>query len=142
MDIATKRVWKEVGLWCYYIMLPVAIAPYVIGDALINGLIVYPWLAFIMLAAILNAVMDSIENEHILDTKASIKKELDKKNAWANAVGAMHFIECEFPVIIDSYDLLEPEFQERFLKLIHGLQGKFDALYDSCSCRKKKLKVV
>lgn len=69
MKEATRNTLTAVWNWIFYVILPVAIAPYVIGDVLFNGIAANVWILFVILAAILNSIMDSIENEHIINTR-------------------------------------------------------------------------
>ncbi len=65
MEESKKNVLKSVFLWCYCVMVPIFLAPLYFGTALLSGLIESPFLFYVMLAAICNAIMDSVESDHI-----------------------------------------------------------------------------
>lgn len=85
MSEANKKVFDSVGRWLYYVMLPIFMAPIYFGTNLFNGFAEQsPFLIFVFFAAIFNAAMDSIENEHIESTIFRTKnpKFWSKRVSW------------------------------------------------------------
>lgn len=69
MDIASKKVFKSLGLWIWYVILPICSSWLIFGDLLFNAFWAYPSFIFVIISAICVAVMDSVENEHFFNTK-------------------------------------------------------------------------
>ncbi len=77
--------WFVTILW--YFIMPMAASIYLLDMPLFNALWEYKAFLFIALAAIFNAVMDCIENEHIFLTRFSgLKPEFwSKRESWNKA---------------------------------------------------------
>jgi hypothetical protein len=85
MDIGTKKSLKTVALWLYYVMLPIVICPILFKDALFGVIAEYPSLIFIIIGAVLNAVMDCISApDHIVSTKFANLNP----NFWSKMISA------------------------------------------------------
>jgi hypothetical protein len=88
MSEATKEVFKKVGLWIWYAFIPTGVIYFATGELLFNAFALYPSLWLVILFAICLSVMDSIENEHILDTYfAKLNKSFwSKRDSWNKAI--------------------------------------------------------
>lgn len=71
MEIEDKEILKKVWSFAWYVIMPIVVFYFIFNDLALNGMITYPSLLFFASSAIMNAIMDSIENEHILLTKFS-----------------------------------------------------------------------
>lgn len=74
---------KKVYLFLWYVMTPVLIFIYVLNEPLLNSMIMHPSFIFVALAAFFNSIMDSIENEHIINTRFPIR--IGKRETWDKA---------------------------------------------------------
>ncbi len=87
MDTINKQIFKSVFIFIWYIIVPMIPFYYLFGDLMLNGFWEHKEYLFITLAAIFNAVMDSIENEHINTTvfKDQPKNFWSKRDSWNKA---------------------------------------------------------
>ena len=87
MSDINKKILLGFWYFVFYVIAPMIAAWYMFNDLLFNAFAVHPTLIFITLAAILNAVMDSIENEHISITVFNGLNPLfwSKRVSWNNA---------------------------------------------------------
>lgn len=62
MSPANKKVFRSVWLFIKYVFGPWGYSCFVMGDNLFPALRAQPWIFIVMLAAVFNAVMSSIDN--------------------------------------------------------------------------------
>lgn len=88
MNKASKRVlfWYLKVVW--YFGAPAALSLIFLDLPLFNALWEYKFILFFAMAAFFNAIMDSIENEHILSTIFSRLNEnfWSKRDSWDKAI--------------------------------------------------------
>lgn len=69
MKQVDKDVLKSWFKTVWYVGAPIAFPIFFMNMDLFQFLIAYPWVGLFALAAFFNAIMDSVENEHILSTR-------------------------------------------------------------------------
>lgn len=86
MNVAVKTTLRFVGLFWWYILMPIAVAPFLFHEDLFHSLWHNKSLLFFIVAAFLNAIMDSIESEYI---RITIFDRLPEK-FWSKRVSCDH----------------------------------------------------
>jgi len=87
MKEATRNTLLSVWYFIWYCMTPAAVAIVLFKEPILNALWEHKWIMFLSFAAMFNAVMDSVENEHILSTVfKNLKVSFwSKLNSWDKA---------------------------------------------------------
>ncbi len=126
MDKVNKSIIIGFLKVVFYFGVPMEASVYLFHIPLLNALSSYPVFIFIALMAVFNAIMDSVENEHILSTVFS---RLLPESFWSKRVSWDKSFEI-FGYKFDSWHITKSLFIFAFLASCIAYKNMFGPVYD------------